>query len=688
MGSFLNNLWSCVPFGRRPPDSKKPGQKSSKLSDPVEPIQGTIASSKAPPLFGLIIGINQYKSLRILPLRGAVPDANAVQSCLENDLGVPPAHITNLRNGEATRAAILAAFDALTKDPRINPGDPILIYYAGHGGSAPAPPGWPGPKVEMLVPHDYEADNGSKVNGIPDRTVATLLNRLAQEKGDNITVIFDCCHSGSGTRTDETDPTLLVRGIDISAAVPPKLDQEIWAPLMNHRAAELAPGFLHSGLRSHVLLAACGAGERAQEFQGRGLFTRALLDAFATVGSDKLTYTELVRRIANLRGQNPQCEGYNQGRLLFDSKVALQPLAMFKIHREGVKYIMEAGAAHGIADGARFDVYKERSALAGMVPLGHLVAVQVSAFQTTLDVNPGAARVDLGHEGFVVQTHAGVSEIFRVNIAQEEPLISVSDQLVTGSRDTASILSKALLVGKSEADLGVAYEEGRVVFNILDVSVNRFGLARLPFHVKPLVAEVRQVIEAAAHYYWHLRRSSHATALQQKIEFEFIKLIPSEDDFDDYLQPIMNPEGPNLIRDNLADLAVDGESIYGVKIVNKSEVPLFPSLFYFDNSDFSITPYYQPPTSGGKVDAPLPPGESLTIGYGSGGAAPIRIYMRDGQDIDVGFLKLFLSTEPVDLTHVSQKTPFEAHRSAGGTITDDHPRWETILTTVVQRRAQ
>src|SRR4051794_23202959 len=105
----------------------------------------------------------------------------------------------------------------------------------------PAPRSWhtSDGMVEMILPHDasYEgtgSDNPSDqgvgirrtttldadkkyVYGIPDLTLAFLLYRLSQEKGNNIvsnvlwasmyethhgiqTVILDSCHSGSGTR--------------------------------------------------------------------------------------------------------------------------------------------------------------------------------------------------------------------------------------------------------------------------------------------------------------------------------------------------------------------------------------------------------------------------------------------------------------------------------------------------------
>lgn len=149
-------------------------------------------SSQLSRVFALIIGINKYKAVRrpFLNLRGAVPDADLVQSYLQKHLGVPNSQIRNLRDSEATRAAILHEINALITDDRIQRGDPILIFYAGHGSTAPKPKDWEdgGPAIQLLLPHDYLCENemGQMIHGIPDRTLGVLLGRLASSKGDNI----------------------------------------------------------------------------------------------------------------------------------------------------------------------------------------------------------------------------------------------------------------------------------------------------------------------------------------------------------------------------------------------------------------------------------------------------------------------------------------------------------------------
>lgn len=138
-------------------------------------------------MHALVIGINKYKAQ--VDLRGAVADADAVQDYLLHELNVPASQIINLRDSAATRKAILEAWLSMRNDATIKEGDPVLIYYAGHGASAEAPPDWKdkaggdSAKVQLLVPHDYD---GEKVHPIADRTIGYMLDELARVKGDNI----------------------------------------------------------------------------------------------------------------------------------------------------------------------------------------------------------------------------------------------------------------------------------------------------------------------------------------------------------------------------------------------------------------------------------------------------------------------------------------------------------------------
>ena len=101
---------------------------------------------------------------------------------------VRESHIRILRETQATRAAIIAEFKALQTNPDIKHGDPILIYYAGHGGEKAD---WEATHTDsitqMLIPHDYQPEPDKPlVYGIPDRTIGVLISGIAKSKGDNI----------------------------------------------------------------------------------------------------------------------------------------------------------------------------------------------------------------------------------------------------------------------------------------------------------------------------------------------------------------------------------------------------------------------------------------------------------------------------------------------------------------------
>jgi hypothetical protein len=109
---------------------------------------------------------------------------------MENYLRVnfPSSHICTLHNQEASRNSIVSEIIDLINNKEIKRQDPIVIYYAGHGGETIPPVGWDtqGRKIQMLVPHDY-LDDGTVIT---DLGIATLLEELASVKGDNIVSIM------------------------------------------------------------------------------------------------------------------------------------------------------------------------------------------------------------------------------------------------------------------------------------------------------------------------------------------------------------------------------------------------------------------------------------------------------------------------------------------------------------------
>ncbi|KIM22184.1 hypothetical protein M408DRAFT_28909, partial [Serendipita vermifera MAFF 305830] len=644
--SPLSSLWSMIY------PSKPQGSSPSESTQPIE-IKATTHAS----LFALIIGIDQYKSAALDDLGGAVADAKAVKSYLETTLGVPESQIQTLYNTEATRDAIVDNILALQTNPSIKKGDAILIFYAGHGGTGKAPAGWDagGSEIQILLSHDaiYEGKDGM-VYGIPDRTMASLLGKLAHEKSDNITVIFDCCHSGSLTRNERSR---LVRGVKVKVDIPSDLDRYIWK---GQRGAAIEPGFLKGGLHTHVLLAACGAQETAKENSTgtRGVFTKALLDTLVAVGADKLTYTELIQRLPTLLQQNPQCEGTNRHRILFNAKAPSQHRQLYIVREdEGGDYVMEGGAAHGITQGATFDVYRDRDCITTEAPLAKMTVEDPPSPFTTVLSGP---QFNIGEQAFALQTGAGAEEDLIVHIAMDPKLENVFRAMAEEIKSNNTGQRRVRAVDEIEkAHLGMALENDKIVFNILNPLVTVYGLKRIPQQLDLKVEKVRRVLRSAAHFHWHLHRTGKDKIPQGMIKIEYVKLISNMDTGTE----ITTPQGENLIHEGVVDLVVKKGDMYGMRLTNNYNMDLYVSIFYFDNSDLSIISYYQPPIAAGDLDPPLLKGESLAVGYGAGGAQPFKYFLPKGRDLDVGFVKIFISSEPVDLSAVPQASPFEDTRA-------------------------
>lgn len=77
----------------------------------------------------------------------------------------------------------------------------------------------------------------------------------------------------------------------------------------------------------------------------------------------------------------------------------------------------------------------------------------------------------------------------------------------------------------------------------------------------------------------------------------------------------------------------------------------------------------------------------LPIGYANGGYA--RIFaLPPGKTSDIGFVKVFLSTEPLNIDWIEQASPFDPRLEGSGRLTggqaplDLKPTWDTLLATL------
>lgn len=141
----------------------------------------------------LLIGINKY-TIPGADLRGCVNDVLDLSDVLTEFGGFSKADITTLVDKAATKKAMMAGIKALLKASKS--GDVALLHYSGHGSHVPddeAHRDEADGRDEILCPTNMNWDDPMR-----DDWLRTTLDTVRD--GVQLTVIMDCCHSGSNTR--------------------------------------------------------------------------------------------------------------------------------------------------------------------------------------------------------------------------------------------------------------------------------------------------------------------------------------------------------------------------------------------------------------------------------------------------------------------------------------------------------
>jgi hypothetical protein len=186
----------------------------------------------------LVIGISRY--LHAPELR-TTQDAQDVAAVLADPAccGYPPAAVRVVVDGDATRAAILDALDALARDTR--EASTVFIYYSGHGARAAAG----GSDTCYLVPVDAAVATHDDLERTAISSIE-LTARLRAISAGRLTVVLDCCRAAGMAELrlgDAVAPLAQGRGRVVLAAA-----RDAAAALPGDRDSILT-GYLIEGLR-------------------------------------------------------------------------------------------------------------------------------------------------------------------------------------------------------------------------------------------------------------------------------------------------------------------------------------------------------------------------------------------------------------------------------------------------------
>jgi metacaspase-1 len=261
----------------------------------------------------LLIGINKYQ-VPGADLRGCVNDVTNLQKVLTQYYGFAGKDVTILTDLKATKKAMQAAIQKLIAGAK--KGDVLLLHYSGHGSNVPDDDGDEADKrEEILCPTDLDWKDPFR-----DDWLRKTFDKL--KAGVSLTVIMDCCHSGTNTRAilppdEPVKQRYLPSPWDLVAAESGrKLRGTVTGELRSSpRGKRRKSDVVHADI-CELLITGCRDTQTSADAFIKGSYNGALtyyLVESIREANGKLSYRELHKRtLAKLKGeydQVPQLEG-------------------------------------------------------------------------------------------------------------------------------------------------------------------------------------------------------------------------------------------------------------------------------------------------------------------------------------------------------------------------------------------
>ena len=440
----------------------------------------------------------------------------------------------------------------------------------------------------------------------------------------HVAVLFDCCHSGSGTREVKA-----LRGVR------PRLTHEVTTerPLESYldghysRLREARQPLLVPKGR-HILLAACERGQLAQEAPGHGLFTSTLIDVLETSGGE-LSYADLfVRCRAAVRSrafdQDPQFEAYD----LFDAGAGFlgRPLtrtsrSRYLAYCDQGAWTVECGAINGVP------VPPETVVTLALYPEHDPTTAAGTA--RAVQVGPRKSEIELDFDSS--ESARYVAEITSLPAAPMPVAFAGDDETRSAVQDALvqSGVHVSLVAASDAAGYTLTARNGRLVLTaagqdqVIGFADEAGGsFARAAASLAPAVRQVMQ---------WErcLTLQNHRTAMDRsQVDLVYAERLAAGGE--------REHAGAEAV---LALTSMGGRSrrIHGrFRVRNRTGQPLWAVLAYF-SAGYGI--YIL-------SNELLPPGDAWTTVWGDGPADYLSL--EDAVDQSVERFKLLVATEKVD----------------------------------------
>ena len=607
------------------------------------------------PKRALLFGIDAYANIRTLD--GCVNDSHLVRSVLVERFGFPEGNITQLLDEQATRDAMLGAFDALVVATGAN--DIVVIHYAGHGSQIRDREGdEPSGFDSTLMPWDTAREPGEN-RDITDDEIHLKLAALAA-RTPHITVLVDACHSGtvtrdaSGAKTRSIEPDL--RPV---SELPP-------SPIPGGQLARTrsgASGWLPLADK-YVLIAGCRDDEEAKEyFPAEGGGPHGALTYFLCrelrKASPATTYRDVFEVVsaqvnAYNRVQHPQMEGTTDKVVFGVDEVA--PTLFVPVTSRGDHTVaLAAGSAQGLTLGSTYAVHPAGTkAHEASTALGEVIVRAVTPFTARAEIRQErvAGAIVAGARAF--ETAHATGESLAVHLAGPDAKVAFSARLAASpvlrmvGPDAAAAVRIYGLSARAAASPGDPVPQAGALDAPSWAVVDSTGDLLMPPKGHGDEAVVVQNLEKVARFrrVLSLDNPSPGSELRKRVSIEVLREADGT-------------WGPATLDDDGGHVVVEEGSKVRFRIINAHTEPLFVAVLYLGTGSEITVPWQGQLAAGAshQLTGPISfPANYPFVDLGD----PLRGV--DGLET----IKLVVTTQVVDFTDLEQSAVRSAEPPPAG----------------------
>ncbi|KAI1128941.1 caspase domain-containing protein [Nemania abortiva] len=326
--------------------------------------------------FAILIGINTYPKQ---PLQGCIRDVQTIKGLLEDSLEYVNVKLLTsdlAQNPQLwpTHQNVVSAFQEVTSLAR--PGDLVYIHFSGHGTREPPNrlKAFSNPATGDLALVLLRDASEHEVRYLYGEELAYCLKTMVDKKL-LVTIVLDCCFSGSAVRKDDS-VRFLPYDSKIAAAYVPIPGKTLGekATRSVHRDAAMLPSWLVNP-NGYTIFAACGPRELAREIRDEQKQKRGVLSYFLSrylrnlhhLGiNQREVYSHLsvsMREYSRNSGrqQTPMLYGSRHLGFLGTREMTRRSAAVSILKVSDGVLQLQAGEAHGVSTEDKFELYSWKS---------------------------------------------------------------------------------------------------------------------------------------------------------------------------------------------------------------------------------------------------------------------------------------------------------------------------------------